>query len=296
MGISSARKAPLGVGSARTADASTPPPEVRLTDWQFRDAMEHSGIGTAFVSLEGRWLHVNAALRDLLGYDEQELSRLSFLDLTHPDDLDADLEQFQRVLANEISAYQLEKRYLCKSGEVVWALLTVSLVRDEQQRPQYFISQVLDITERKAAELERQALTDRLTLATEAGGISVWDWDVVADKLTCDERMYRLYGLAHPGLLRTVADFKSVTHPDDLERLDRDTKEALSGERNYDVQYRVVHPSGEVRHLRGAANIARAPDGAPLRLTGVTWDTTALHRLASDAQAASEAKSPSWPP
>ena len=269
------------------ADASTQ--EVRPTDWQFRDAMEHSGIGTAFVSPDGRWLHVNRALCELLGYDQQELARLTFQDLTHPDDLDADLEQVGRVLADEISAYQMEKRYLRKDGAVLWALLSVSLVRDARRRPQYFISQVLDITSRKAAELERQTLTDRLTLATQAGGIGVWDWDLATDSLTCDERLLRLYGL--PLTDRPdMGALDAAIHPEDVDRLHAHVTTSLMSATNYEVEFRVVLPSGEVRHLRGAAGIQRDLDGAPVRVIGVTWDTTYLRRLAIDAQAASEAK------
>jgi PAS domain S-box-containing protein len=291
MGASSIRgttqRATRSVRHVRVPEA--PPPELRLTDLQFRDAMEHSGIGTAFVSLEGRWLHVNAALRQLLGYDEAELSRLTFQDLTHTDDLDADLEQLGRILADEISAYQMEKRYLRRDGAVIWALLSVSLVRDEQRRPQYFISQVLDITERKAAELERQALTDRLTLATKAGGIGVWEWDLRTGGKTCNPRMFQLYGL--PAFGAEDQHLVAATHPDDVARMNAQVQTALASELNYDIEYRVIHPCGEVRHLRGLADIFRNDDGAPFRVIGVTWDTTDLTRLASDARAASEAKS-----
>src|SRR6185369_17190196 len=95
----------------------------------------------------------------------------------------------------------------------------VSLVRDEQGRPQYFISQVLDITERKAAELERQILAERLTLATRAGGIGVWDWDLRNDVMTCDARMFQLYGQPDTGQSSLSAAFLAATHPDDAEHV-----------------------------------------------------------------------------
>ncbi|CAN7299551.1 PAS domain S-box protein [Phenylobacterium sp. LjRoot225] len=293
MSTSSARNATRqATGGSPGAGPSEPRlADVRLTDWQFRDAMEHFDIGTAFVSLEGRWLHVNRALRELLGYDDDELSRLTFQDLTHPDDLNADLEQLDRLLAGEISAYRMEKRYLRKDGETVWALLCVSLVRDEQRTPQYFISQVIDINERKAAELERQVLTERLTLATKAGGIGVWDWDLRNDRMTCDARMFQLYGQTATETTTLGGAFLAAAHPDDAERINERVRTALLGEPNYDVEFRVVHPSGEVRDLRGAAEILRDETGTPVRVVGITWDTTDLRRLADDARTASEAKS-----
>lgn len=118
----------------------------------FRNAFDYAAIGMALVGLEGRWLKVNASLCELVGYSEQELYALTFQDITHPDDLETDLNYAQKLLSNEISYYQLEKRYLHKLGHEVWILLNTSLVRDIEGRPSYFIAQIQDITERKRAE------------------------------------------------------------------------------------------------------------------------------------------------
>jgi PAS domain S-box-containing protein len=106
----------------------------------------------ALVAPDGRWLKVNGALCELLGYSEEALLCRSFQELTHPDDLQEDLEQVRRMLAGEIKTYRMEKRYLHASGDVVWALLGVSLVRDKRGVPLYFISQLQDITARKHTE------------------------------------------------------------------------------------------------------------------------------------------------
>ena len=119
----------------------------------FRSAMEYASIGMALVAPDGRWLKVNRALTDLLGYSAEELLANDFQTITHPDDLDPDIAQVRRVLAGEIQSYTLEKRYFHRDGRLIWALLSASLVRDSEGRPQYFISQIMDITERK--ELDR---------------------------------------------------------------------------------------------------------------------------------------------
>lgn len=117
----------------------------------FRDAYENAPIGIAFVSPEGELLRVNQSLCDMLGYVPDELTRTTFQAITHPDDLESDLVLFRKVLAGEIRTYQLEKRYVHRNGHAVWAMLSVSLVWD-QQRPLYFISQIQDITERRNIE------------------------------------------------------------------------------------------------------------------------------------------------
>mgnify|MGYP002682669908 CR=1 FL=1 len=108
---------------------------------------------------------MNKALVDFLGYEAEELAELTVEEITHPDDIAEDREQADRLIDGQIERYELEKRYMRKSGEPVWALLAVSLVRDEDGNPLYFISQIKDITNRKQveADLRRVAAEDSLT-------------------------------------------------------------------------------------------------------------------------------------
>ena len=124
---------------------------LRLSEERFSNAFEYAAIGMALVSLNGRWLKVNQALCDSIGYSAKELSGKTFQDITHPDDLEADLANVRQLLDGEISSYKMEKRYFHKEGRVVWALLGVSLLRDKQNKPLYFISQIEDISEIKRA-------------------------------------------------------------------------------------------------------------------------------------------------
>ncbi|HEY8597105.1 MAG TPA: PAS domain S-box protein, partial [Thermomicrobiales bacterium] len=137
--------------------APPPAPALPLGDSQFRNAFVHAAIGMALIGLEGRWLWVNRALCALLGYAEAELLATDFQSLTHPDDLDADLHQVAALLDGAIDDYQMEKRYRHRDGHYVWALLSVSLVRDERARPAHFISQLQDIDGRKVAEAALRA-------------------------------------------------------------------------------------------------------------------------------------------
>ena len=118
----------------------------------FETAFCHAPIGMALIGLDGRWLKVNRAVCTITGWPETELLARTFQDITHPDDLEADLAQVQRLLAGTIDGYQIEKRYLTRAGSHLWALLSVSLVRDAEGRPRHFISQIEDISQRKRAE------------------------------------------------------------------------------------------------------------------------------------------------
>ncbi len=118
----------------------------------WRLTLQHSPIGMALVGLDGRLLMVNRAFCEMLGYDEECLSRLGFQELTHAADLDADLELFEQAVSGEIDSYRLRKRYLHADGHVVWGDLSVALVRGRDGRPLHFISQILDVSEQRDNE------------------------------------------------------------------------------------------------------------------------------------------------
>lgn len=131
----------------------------------FRATFEQAAVGIAHVGTDLRWLRVNQTLCDMLGYPRQTLLELTFQDITHPDDLHADLALLQRLRDGEIGSYAIEKRYRHKSGDIIWISLNVSLVRDNQGAPEYFILVVKDIRDRKQAEerIRQMALHDPLT-------------------------------------------------------------------------------------------------------------------------------------
>lgn len=125
---------------------------IRASEETFRQAMEHAAIGMALVTPNGRFLKVNAALCGLLGYTREELLETGFESLTHPDDLALNMEYVRQTLEGAAQTYQLEKRYVHKDGHIVWAWLSVSLVRDADGTPKYFVSQIQDITARKQVD------------------------------------------------------------------------------------------------------------------------------------------------
>lgn len=130
--------------------------KLQESEEKFKASFENAGIGMALVDLNGRWLQVNQALCNIVGYSEQELLTMDFQTITHPDDLKTDLEYVQDLLAGKIHSYQMEKRYIHKNGHTMWILLNGSIVRDKANQPLYFIAQVQDITARKAAEQSLQ--------------------------------------------------------------------------------------------------------------------------------------------
>lgn len=132
---------------------------------RFRDILEHSPIGMAIISPQGQYVQANRALCRILGYTAAELETMSVPDVTHPDDLRIDRVNISRLRNGEVAFFLIEKRYIRKNGQAIWAQVTVSLLRDPQGAPLYYIGQIEDISERKRSqeEIEHLAYYDALT-------------------------------------------------------------------------------------------------------------------------------------
>lgn len=138
------------------------------TDYLFHRAFENAAIGMALVSPDGRWLKVNRSVCDIVGYSEQELLSKTFQEITHADDLDLDLAFMGQLARAEIPHYHMEKRYLHRAGHLIWIHLSVSVVRREDSTPRFYISQIEDISARKALEFQlRVAIEERERLIKE---------------------------------------------------------------------------------------------------------------------------------
>jgi PAS domain S-box-containing protein len=207
----------------------------RISEKRFSGAFEYAAIGMGLVAIDGRWLRVNRALCELLGYTKEELLETSYQDITHPDDLETDLAFVHQLLAGEIQSYQMEKRYFQRSGQVVWVLLNVSLIRDEQGQPLYFISQIENITDRKQAEENLRESETRYRSLFEDSPISLWEQDFSAVKQRLDRLReegitdFQAYFTSHP---ETVADCAALVKVVDvntatLRMYGADQKEAL---------------------------------------------------------------------
>jgi len=125
---------------------------------RLRATLHRAAVGVAHVGMDNRTLWANPGLCDILGYNEEELRSKTFLDLTHPDDIGADLAMAGKLLAGEIQSYRIEKRYIHKTGSIVWGELSVSLVHDAAGHPKYAVGVLIDITERKQATVRLEAI------------------------------------------------------------------------------------------------------------------------------------------
>ncbi len=144
--------------------------ELRESEQRFSSAFEFAPVGVALTGPDGRWLRVNRAFCDLVGYSEAELLKMSFSEITHPDDLELSRKITRELFAGEVPSHQIEKRFVHKSGRLIAALLNISLIRDHQGRPLYSVSMIQDITDRKRSEARFRRLVD-----SNVQGVIFWN-------------------------------------------------------------------------------------------------------------------------
>lgn len=259
---------------------------------QFQLAFEQAPIGIALVAPDGRFRWVNPALCRIVGYRAEELLRVGFQDITHPDDLDADLELVERVIRGEIPAYSMEKRYLDSSGRVVPVQLDVSLVRHADGTPRYFVSHVQDISERRAtidelasAHHALQASQSRFAALVERST----DIICVIDERGCityhSPAAERLLGYAHGTWLGTP--FRAIVHPDDQADVTESFRRlVLDPTSTPTAEVRVMTLTGEWRHVEVVATNRLddpAVGGIVANVRDVTERAEAATRLAWQA-------------
>jgi two-component system, cell cycle sensor histidine kinase and response regulator CckA len=197
----------------RLADSASSAPDPR-----FRKVFEEGGIGMVIVDRQFHFARCNAAFCAFVGYSEEELGRLTFRDITHPDHLVGDVDNVNKVLAGEIPSYRTEKRYVRKDGQTVWGAANITAVRDDEGQLLYFLTVVADITERKQAEesLRKSDERHRIILRTAMDGF--WMVGLDGRLVQVNDAYCRMSGYSEHELLNmTVSDLEVAESPAETE-------------------------------------------------------------------------------
>ncbi|OUL36340.1 hybrid sensor histidine kinase/response regulator [Nostoc sp. T09] len=222
--------------------------ELQEREEQFRLTFEQAAIGICHLSLAGRWLLVNQCFCDIVGYEREELLALTFQDITHPDDLEADLDFVQKLLRGIIPRYSMEKRYIHKNGSIIWINLDVSLLRQASGEPVYFISTIQDIGDRKQAQIALQQSEERYRSLIAATSQIVWTADT--EGRSPDMPSMRAYtGLTESEIINL--GWLNAIHPEDREKTTQAWMQAVQTTSLYEVEYRIRGVDGNYRYFQG---------------------------------------------
>lgn len=257
---------------------------ISQTEQRFREVFERSPVGVARVGLDGTWLEVNEQFCKMLGYTSEELMQMRPLELIHPADRWQNLEERERLLSGKVPQVSLETRYLRRDGNVVWIARTVSLVRDAEDIPQYFVAVGLDITARKQSEEKLEEATELSTGAMTASRIAIFRWDLHSGKWEWD-RTQSAVGLVPEEVVSTLEGILTLVVPEDraelFERLSRAAKEGISFEHEFRI---AVPPEEAIAWIYARGSIVRGPGGQPAYLTGALINMTEYRTLRRELQ------------
>jgi two-component system cell cycle sensor histidine kinase/response regulator CckA len=254
-----------------------------LVERRFRDAFAVSPIGMALVDTHGRFAYVNHALCGLLGRPREELLELTWQDVTHPEDVSRGESYMLDAVAGIKPQTQQQKRYVRPDGSYVWALVSTSLITEEDGTPACFFSQIVDIHEHKKAEeavrraeRKHRALVERLPgIVYTAEGGARGRWYYVSPQLT------PILGYEPEDWLADPSAWLNAVHPEDRERVVRE-EEAEWGEGPGSTaysEYRMVASDGRVVYMRDEAAIVQEEAGAPPLWQGILVDVTHAKQL-----------------
>lgn len=252
----------------------------------YRRYFERANQGFAITSPDTRWLHVNTALCDMLGYTETELRRRNWVELTHPEDRAADLQQFQRLLDGEIDGYQLDKRFLRKDGTAFHARLTVAAYRDDDDQLLQVNATLLDRTEEQAAIDALKLSEERFRLLAESTLDGIWDWDLEANTLWLSPSWKAQLGYREDELANSFQTWDNLLHPDDHPQVMAHLRAFLDDPAAvWQETFRLRHATGHWRQIMARAIALLDEQQAVRRIVGVHVDITSEREAVAQLQA-----------
>ena len=266
--------------------------------WQF--AIEGSGDGIwewrpqekkTFFS--NRWI-------EMLGYTPEDFTdnEYEWSSRIHPDDIAFTFSEISQNLSGITDSFNHEYRIQNKEGNYLWILNRGKVVeRNANGEAIRVVGSHSDISKLKQAEESIKVNETRLSLAVKAGGIGIWDWDILLDKLTWDDQMFTLYGVDKKDFTNVYEAWVNGVYEADKQRGNEEIKLAIKGEKDFNTEFRVQYADGQIRTIRALATVLRDNEGNAIRMIGTNWDITAekeaLAQIAGrvEAEKANKAKS-----
>ncbi|MDF1812799.1 MAG: PAS domain-containing protein, partial [Verrucomicrobiales bacterium] len=258
----------------------------------------HDGIWDWEIGTED--VFFSPRFKELLGYTGGEMSGNlpDFFSRLHPLDIKPTTEAIIAHLEEE-KPYDIEYRLRHENGKYRWFHARGEAIRNEAGQPIRMSGAITDITQKKADELKLRLISNRLILATRAGKIGVWDYDIIKNVLVWDDMMYKVYGVDPKRFTVAYEAWEKGLHPDDREREREKLQSAIRGETEFDTDFRIIWPSdGSIHYIKANGIVVRDQSGQAIRMIGANWDITESRRIQEElhiarqkAEAAAKAKS-----
>ncbi len=247
---------------------------MRQSEEYFRTIFEYSGVGKLITSLDGN-LKANKAFCQILGYSAEELSAANWRDITHPDDIEINTKNIEKLISGEESSMRWEKRYIHKDGHFVWADLSIVLQRDIENKPLYFITTIQDITGRKQAEETLQESVRLLRESQAIARLGSFSWDLSTGLWKSSEILDELFGIDE-NYIRSLEGWANIVHPDWQKTMaEYVTTEVVGKLQKFDKEYLIIRQNNrQERWVHGHGELELDAGNLPTKLIGTIIDIT----------------------
>jgi PAS domain S-box-containing protein len=250
---------------------------LRAAEERWRKLFENSSAGIALIRRDGRCFAANLAFQKMLGYAEQELQRLTTLDLTLDEDRAADEALRAEAIAGQWRAYRVERRFRRKDGSVIWTDLSAVSVPDAGSESAFFSAVIVDITERKQAEEELRRSEAFLAQGQRISHTGSWRWQVATGSVYWSKEHFRIFGYDPETDTPSYLLFMEGIHPEDRAPFEELLNRAVRDKSDFENHYRIVLPGGSIKFLRSVGQALVNPSGE-LEFIGTVMDVTDLKR------------------
>ncbi|HZD59775.1 MAG TPA: PAS domain S-box protein, partial [Anaerolineae bacterium] len=243
----------------------------RESEERFRKVFEEGPIGMAITAMDFRFIRVNARLAQMLGYTEEELTKLTFPDITYPEDIDKDVGLATKLFNGEIPFFHMEKRYIKKNGEVFWVSLTASLIRDEEGNPLYGLGMIEDINERKRAEERLRLFSEAVEKAPDGFQIT----DLNGRIIYSNKAIEKIYGFTPEEYMGRHVDEMNA----DPEYASKVILPSIRKTGGWTGELMVKHKNGSIFPIWLTTSMIMDDKGNPIALVGIIRDITERKRI-----------------
>src|ERR1700751_3402894 len=247
---------------------------LRKGEERWRSVFENSAVGVALTDMDGRFLATNHVYQTMLGYTEEELRTLQFLDITHEDYRKANWALVAELVEEKRRQFQIEKKYRRKDGSSIWVSNNVSLVPGTERVPRFVMALSEDITQRKRAEEKLRQTEADLLEAQRISQTGSWKLDVSSETVTVSPEIFRIFGVMPDEDTSSPEFWFSRNHLEDQKRIQELFERSRIQKTNYDADYRIVLPDGAVKHLHPVGHPVLNESGDLVAFVGTTMDIT----------------------